>query len=58
MDKKQFKSEKLYWISLSTAKTMLEKGIISKEEYEEMNTSLLEKYQPVLGTLLAGKPVV
>lgn len=32
MDKKQFRAEKMYRISLSVARSMLEKGIISKEE--------------------------
>ncbi len=37
---------------------MLEKDIISKEEYLEIDTILLKKYQPVLGTLLAGRPLL
>lgn len=57
MDKKQFRAEKMYRISLSVARSMLEKGIISKEEYSEIDTILLEKYRPALGTLLAGKPL-
>lgn len=57
MDKKQFRAEKMYRISLSVAKSMLEKGIISREEYSEIDTILLEKYRPTLGTLLAGKPL-
>ena len=57
MDKKQFRAEKMYRISLSVAKSMLEKGIISKEEYSEIDTILLEKYRPTLGILLAGKPL-
>ncbi len=57
MDKNQFRAEKLYRISLSVAKSMLEKGVISKEEYSEIDTILLEKYRPALGTLLAGKPL-
>ncbi len=57
MDEKQFRAEKMYRISLSVARSMLEKGIISKEEYSEIDTILLEKYRPTLGTLLAGKPL-
>lgn len=56
MDESQFRAEKMYRISLSVAKTMLEKGIITRDEYLKMDTILLEKYHPVLGTLLAGKP--
>ena len=57
MDKKKFRAEKLYSISISIAKSMLEKGIISKKEYMQIDTILLNKYQPILGTLLAGKPL-
>lgn len=57
MNEKQFRAEKLYHISLSVAKSMLEKDIISKEEYQEIDTILLKKYRPILGTLLAGKPL-
>lgn len=58
MSKEQFKAEKLYQMSLFVAKTMLEKGIISENEYSKINTILLEKYHPILGTLLAGKPLI
>jgi len=57
MDEKQFRAEKMYRISLFVARSMIEKGIISKEEYSEIDTILLEKYRPTLGTLLAGKPL-
>lgn len=58
MNKEQFRAERLYQISLSIAKIMLTKGIISKKEYLEIDTILLQKYQPTLGTLLAGKPLL
>lgn len=35
------------------AKTMLENGLITEEEYAEIDTILLEKYRPYLGTLLS-----
>ena len=58
MTKEQFRAERLYQMSLSIAKTMLRNGAISKEEYSEIDTILLRKYQPILGTLLAGKPLI
>lgn len=58
MTKEQFRAERLYQMSLSVAKTMLRKGVISEEEYSEIDTILLRKYQPILGTLLAGKPLL
>lgn len=58
MSEEQFRAERLYRMSLSIAKTMLKKGIITKDEYLEIDTILLQKYRPTLGTLLAGKPLL
>lgn len=58
MDKEEFRAERLYRMSLSIARSMLEKEVISKEEFEEIDTILLEKYRPTLGTLLSGKPLL
>ncbi len=55
--KSGFQPELMYRMALSVAKAMLKKGIISREEYSEIDTILLEKYRPTLGTLLAGKPL-
>ncbi len=57
MGKSGFQPELMYRMALSVAKAMLKKGIISREEYSEIDTILLEKYRPTLGTLLAGKPL-
>lgn len=43
----------LYHAAISMAKSMLEKGLITEEEYAEIDTILLEKYRPYLGTLLS-----
>lgn len=58
MSEEQFRAERLYRMSLSIAKAMLKKGIITKDEYSEIDTILLQKYRPALGTLLAGKPLL
>lgn len=58
MSEEQFRAERLYRMSLSIAKTMLKKWIITKDEYLEIDTILLQKYRPTLGTLLAGKPLL
>lgn len=58
MSEEQFRAERLYRMSLSIAKAMLKKGIITKDEYSEIDTILLQKYRPTLGTLLAGKPLL
>ena len=58
MSEKEFRAELRYRMSLSVARSMLEEGAITKEEYSEIDTILLEKYRPTLGTLLAGKPLI
>ena len=58
VSEEQFRAERLYRMSLSIAKTMLKKGIITKDEYLEIDTILLQKYRPTLGTLLAGKSLL
>lgn len=58
MSEEQFRTERLYLMSLSVAESMLQKGVISEGEYSEIDTILLEKYRPILGTLLAGKPLL
>lgn len=57
MSEEQFRAEKMYYISLSVAKSMLEKGVIDEEVLSVIDTKLLEKYRPISGTLLAGKPL-
>ena len=58
MDEKEFEAEKLYYISMSIAKSMFEKGIIDEEVLAIIDTKLLEKYRPISGTLLTGKPLL
>lgn len=53
MSKEQMKREKLYQITMSIAKRMLDDGLISKEEYAIIDTKMQEKYRPTLGTLFA-----
>lgn len=58
MSEEEFRAERLYRMSLSVAKSMLKEGVISEDEFSEIDTILLEKYRPTLGTLLAGKPLI
>lgn len=55
MSKQQFQAEKQYYIALSIAKSMLEKGIIDEGVFTVIDTKLLEKYRPISATLLSGK---
>ena len=51
MNDECFKDEIQYQASLSIAKAMLLKGLISEEEFDEITEFLLKKYAPLLGAL-------
>ena len=53
MTPEELQNDMLYQMALSMAKTMLEKGLLSPEEYAEIDTILLQKYQPYLGSLFS-----
>lgn len=50
---KEGHSEMMYQLSISIAVKMLKSHIINKEEFEEMNCILLEKYHPFIGELFS-----
>lgn len=58
MSEKEFQAEKMYYLSLSIAKSMLEKGVIDEEVLSIIDMKLLEKYRPVSSTLLSGNPLI
>lgn len=53
MSKEEFRNERLYQTTMHLARKMLEKGIISEEEYRQIDIIFLEKYRPVFGTLFS-----
>ncbi len=53
MSKEEFKSEKLYQATMYIARKMLVEGLISEEEYRQIDTIFSKKYKPTLGTLFA-----
>ena len=53
MTPEELRNDMLYHMAFSMAKTMLEKGLLSPEEYAEIDTILLQKYQPYLGRLFS-----
>jgi len=58
MNEEEFRAEKIYLLCLGTAREMLKRGIISEEEFTQIDTILLEKYKPTLSTLLSGKDLI
>lgn len=53
MSKEQFRNEMLYQTTMNLARKMLSEGIISEEEYCQIDTIFLEKYSPIFGTLFS-----
>ncbi|MCC8044853.1 MAG: hypothetical protein LIP12_05060 [Clostridiales bacterium] len=53
MTDEEIRSDMLYHATVSIAKSMLEKRLITEEEYAIIDTNLLKKYRPYLGTLLS-----
>lgn len=47
----QFRREKMYQATMLMAKKFHEQGIISTDEYLEIDTIFRKKYAPSLGTL-------
>jgi hypothetical protein len=53
MSEFQFQAEKKYQVSLAIATSLLKKGLLTQEEYSVIDSKLLEKFRPSLGTLLS-----
>ena len=53
MDKQEFRNEKLYQTTMLMARNLHDQGILSDEEYGQIDTIFREKYHPTLGTLFA-----
>ena len=51
VSKEDFRNEKLYQATMGMARKMLSEGLISEEEYRQIDTIFLAKYQPVFGTV-------
>lgn len=53
MTQKELRDDMLYQAGISAVKTMLDQGLITEEEYADINAILLQSYRPYLGSLLS-----
>lgn len=53
MSSAEFKREKLYQTTMAMAKKLLSNGIISRDDYTQIDKIFTEMYRPSLGTLFA-----
>ena len=51
MTQEQFEREKTYRVTMSIARSMLQNGLITEQEYKKIDIMMLEKYRPLLGVL-------
>ena len=49
----QFQAEKWYQVALAMARTLLDKGLLTRNEYAAIDAILLDKFRPSLGALLS-----
>ena len=53
MTETQFQVEKQYQAAIAMAKTLVDKGLLTHDEYAAMDAILLDKFRPCLGALLS-----
>lgn len=53
MSEDQFRNEKMYHATMNIAKTLLERGDMTAEEYGQIDTIFRKKYHPILVSLRA-----
>ena len=56
MTSEQFESEKEYQVRMSIMRTMLKIGLITKSEYDKIDTNFLKKYSPIFDDLYGQCP--
>ena len=57
MTEQEFDRELRYQAALQIAMSLLKNGALSEEDFRQIKTILLEKYRPILSSLLSGKPL-
>ena len=51
MSEEQFRNEKIYHATMNIAKSLMEQGAMTAEEYGQIDTIFREKYRPILVSL-------
>lgn len=53
MSEREMQNEKLYQATMAITRSMLNQGLITEEEYRQIDTIFTEKYAPSSGTLFS-----
>ena len=54
MSQEEGKREIVFQMTMSAARQMLEKGLISEDDYKQFDTKMQQKYRPIFGTLFSN----
>lgn len=54
MSQEEGKREIVFQMTMSAARQMLEKGLISEDEYKQFDTKMQQKYRPIFGPLFSN----
>lgn len=57
MTDKEWNNEFQYQIIMSLVRQLKRIGTVSDNEYGRIDTIMIDKYRPIIGTLLSGKPL-
>ena len=55
MSKEEFRNEKLYQTTMHIVRKLMQDGIISADEYSQVDAVFLKKYKPLFGALFNNK---
>ena len=58
MTEEEFSRESLYQVLMHFIRKMLTDGLISEEEYCQIDTKYREKFLPITGDLLSGRALL
>lgn len=53
MSEREMQNEKLYQATMAMTRSMLNQGLITEDEYRQIDTIFTEKYAPSSGTLFS-----
>ena len=54
MSQEEGKREIVFQMTMSAARQMFEKGLISEDDYKQFDTKMQQKYRPIFGTLFSN----
>ena len=54
MSQEEGKREIVFQMTMSAARQMLEKEMISEDEYKQFDTKMQQQYRPIFGTLFSN----